>query len=231
MPAAQDDLKIKAGLRAAAMVEDGTLLGLGTGSTVYHFLVELSRRIKNEGLKVAGVPTSRDTQAIAAKLSIPLTNLNENPALDMDVDGADEVDPDLNVIKGGGGAHVQEKIVAKASRRFVVVVDEGKLSKALGTRCPVPVEVIPLAVPAVTRRICELDGTSLIRTAANGCPFVTDNGNWILDCRFGPIAKPAALESELKEITGVIDSGIFADMADTLVVGAPAGAYLRKRSI
>lgn len=226
----QDELKKKAGIRAAAMVQDGMILGLGTGSTVYHFLVELSRRIKAGDLKVAGVPTSRDTEAIARRLSIPLTDLDEHPSLDLDVDGADEVDPGLNVIKGGGGAHVREKIIARSSRQLVIVVDEGKLSGALGTRCPVPVEILPLARSIVTRRASELGGNAVLRRSGGGSPLVTDNGNWILDCSFGPIGDPSALESELKGITGVVDSGIFAGLADSVVIGTPGGCRIERRS-
>jgi ribose 5-phosphate isomerase A len=229
MVAAQDDLKMRAGIRAGGLVEDGMLLGLGTGSTVYHFLVELSRRIEAEGLDVAGVPTSRDTEALARRLSIPVTDLNEHPSLDMDVDGADEVDPDLNVIKGGGGAHVREKIIAKASRQLVIVVDEGKLSGALGTRCPVPVEILPMAASMVNRRISELRGSAVLRRSGEG-PVVTDNGNWILDCNFGPIQEPAVLESELKAITGVVESGLFVGLTDALVIGTPGGSRIERRA-
>lgn len=222
--------KRNAGVEAARLAKDGMVLGLGTGSTVYYFLKEISERIKNEGLRVSGVATSLSTERLAKELGIPLTGLDEHPRLDLDIDGADEVDAELNLIKGGGGAHVREKIVARASELVAIVVDESKLSRRLGEKTPVPVEIIPFAVPLVSREISELGGRCRIRMAKGGKePFRTDNGNFILDCDFGPIADPDALQTEIRSIPGVVDSGIFYHIADLVIVGTNSGTRVMRR--
>ncbi len=222
--------KRNAGMEAARLVKDGMALGLGTGSTVHYFLKELSNRIKNEGLRVSGVPTSLPTESLAKELGIPLIGLEERPRLDLDIDGADEVDADLNLIKGGGGAHVREKIVARASEFVAIVVDESKLSRRLGEKSPVPVEIIPFALPLVSREISDLGGRCKIRMAEGGKgPFRTDNGNLILDCDFGPIADPDALEADIRSIPGVVDSGIFCQVADLVIVGTSSGTRVIQR--
>ncbi len=218
-----------AAIEAARMVRDGMVLGLGTGSTVQHFLSELSRRIDDEGLRILGVPTSTATLGLAKSLGIPLTSLDEHQKLDMDVDGADQVDPDLNLIKGGGGAHVREKIVAKASDRVVIIVDESKLVERLGTGFPVPVEVVPFGLAPARRELSELGAIPRLRTTGGKARFRTDNGNLILDCDFGPIDDPAHLESRIKAVCGVVDSGIFAGLTDTVIVGTETGCRRMRR--
>lgn len=230
MGPSQEAMKRAAAARAAGLVKDGMVLGLGSGSTVAHFLLELSRRIGQQSLSISGVATSKATEERARSLGIPLTTLDEQPELDLDIDGADEVDASLNLIKGGGGAHVREKIVAKASKSLIIIVDETKLSKRLGERSPVPVEVIPLAAKIVSAEISEMGGRPSVRREKGGQrAYVTDNGNFILDCDFGPIEDPALLEATLKSMTGVVDSGIFSGMTDQVIVGSQDGSRILRR--
>jgi ribose 5-phosphate isomerase A len=218
-----DELKRAAALEAVELLESGMVVGLGTGSTVRHLLHEISRLIDEESLDILGIPTSKDTKNLALELGIPLTTLDDHPAIDLDIDGADEVDPRLDVIKGGGGAHVREKVVARASRSLVIIADESKLSDRIGTQSPVPVEVLPMAKSPVAAQIADLGGDSHLRMSGNGKTFVTDNGNFILDCKFGPIEDPDRLERRLKSITGVVDSGIFSGIAELAIIGTEAG--------
>jgi ribose 5-phosphate isomerase A len=218
-----DELKNAAALEAVGMLESGMVVGLGTGSTVRHALHEISKLIGEESLSIIGIPTSRETEDLAIELEIPLTTLDEHPVIDVDIDGADEVDSRLDVIKGGGGAHVREKVVARASRSLIIIADESKLSDRIGTKCPVPVEVLPMARSTVASQVADLGGRSELRLTGEGSIFVSDNGNYILDCRFGPIGDPARLERELKSITGVVDSGIFSGMAELAIIGTETG--------
>jgi ribose 5-phosphate isomerase A len=213
-----DELKRQAALRALDEIRDGMIVGLGTGSTASHFIRELGKT----GLKVAGIPTSEESRRLAQEVGVRLTTLNEHPVIDVTVDGADEVSPQLDLIKGLGGALVREKIVAHASTRVVIVVDESKLVNRLGTKTVVPVEVIPLAVPCVLLELEELGGEGRVREK-NGQPFVSDNGNSIVDWSHGIIDDPASLEKRLKAITGVVDSGIFAAVADCVIVAGSHG--------
>jgi len=222
MTSDQDSSKRNAGYRVAELVEPGMCLGLGSGSTVFYFMKRLGERIEAESLEVAGVPTSRGTERTANSLGIPLTTLSEHPRLDLDVDGADEVDPELNLIKGGGGALVREKIVAKASSRLVVVVDESKVVSRLGERWAVPVEVVPFGAPAVERRVVKM-GASVNLRVENDEPYITDNGNMILDCRFKSEFDPVRMERDLKYISGVVDNGLFTGLTDTVIVGTGSG--------
>ena len=224
-----DDLKRIAAVEAVASVKGGMVVGLGTGSTVRHALYEISGRIKDEDLSIVGIPTSRETEALARDLEIPIGSLDEYPEIDLDIDGADEVDPRLDVIKGGGGAHVREKIVAKASRLLVIVADETKLSDRIGTKSSVPVEILPMAKSAVSSDIRALGGSPELRFLSGGRPFVTDNGNHILDCRFDPIEDAARLEGKLKSITGVVDSGIFSGIAGVGIIGTESGTRTIRR--
>jgi ribose 5-phosphate isomerase A len=209
-----DQLKRKAALQALREIRDGMIVGLGTGSTASMFIQELAR----SRLKVAGIPTSEQSRRLAEELGVPLTTLKDHPVIDVTVDGADEVSPRLDLIKGLGGALVREKIVARASKRVVIVVDESKLVEQLGTKTVIPVEVVPFAAPVVLR---QLQPGSL--RERNGQPIVTDNGNFIVDWQHGPIDNPSALDSQLKSTTGVIDSGIFADIASCVIVALSAG--------
>lgn len=216
--------KAAAGRRAADFVEDGTTLGLGTGSTVQPFLDRLAERIGAEGLAVRGVPTSEQTAAIARELGIPLATLDEVERIDLTVDGADEIDPAFDMIKGGGGALLREKVVASLTAREVIVVDPAKVVERLGTTFRLPVEVVPFALAVVERAVRALGLDPQLREGADGSPYRTDNGNAILDCATAAgIADAAALERELDAIPGVVESGLFVGLAHTLVIGRPDG--------
>ena len=204
--------------RAAQEVQHGMVLGLGTGSTVYYFLQELGRMVR-EGLRITGVPTSVQTTQLATQLAIPLTTLDDYPHLDLAVDGADEVDDDLNLVKGAGGALLREKIVAASATRFLVVVDNSKVVHQLGERYPVPIEVVPFGSTPATRALAGLGARVTLRRGADGQTWVSDNGNYILDCHFGPIADAVALQQQLLAIPAVIDSGLFIGMTDTVLIG------------
>jgi len=221
-----DDLKRQAALRALDEIRDGMIVGLGTGSTAAHFIRELGKA----GLKVAGIPTSEESRRLAEEVGIRLTTFKEHPQVDVTVDGADEVSPQLDLIKGLGGALVREKIVAHASKRVVIVVDESKLVDRLGSKTVIPVEVLPLAVPRILLQLNELGGEARAREK-NGQTFVSDNGNAILDWRHGVIDDPSALEKMLKSLTGVVDSGIFANTANCVIVAAATGIRKLERGI
>jgi len=218
----REHMKQLACQRAAQEVQDGMVLGLGTGSTVYYFLQELGRMVR-EGLRITGVPTSVQTAQLAAQLTIPLTTLDDHPQLDLAVDGADEVDDDLNLIKGAGGALLREKIVAASALRLLIVVDESKLVTQLGERFPVPVEVVPFGHTPAARALERLGARVTRRQGADGQAWVSDNGNSILDCHFGPIADPVALQQQLLAIPAVLDSGLFVSMTDTVLIGHAEG--------
>jgi ribose 5-phosphate isomerase A len=202
------------GAVALAEVKPGHVVGLGTGQAATAFIHALGQAVK-AGLSVTGVPTSEASASLARTLGIPL--LAEPVTLDVAVDGADEVDPRLDLVKGYGGALVREKIVAAAARRFIVLVGNEKLVPALGGRGRLPVEVVPFAVPFCHRRLTELGHPPTLRGKA-GAPFVTDNGNLILDCAVGTIADPAALDATLRAIPGVVGTGLFVGMAHAVMV-------------
>jgi ribose 5-phosphate isomerase A len=218
--------KRQAAERAIGLVRSGMRLGLGTGSTARHF-VDLVGAEARKGLAIVGVPTSEATADQARALGIPLTTLDETPELDLTVDGADEIDGALRLIKGGGGALLREKIVASASRRMVVIADSSKLVAELG-RFPLPVEVAPFGVAATIRRIARavaalgLAGPLTLRRR-DGALFVTDGGHYILDCAFGAIPDPEALDQALADIPGVVDCGLFIGIAAAAIVAGPAG--------
>lgn len=210
---------------AVELVKDGQILGLGTGSTVYYAIREIGRRIKEEGLEVIGIPTSIATEKLAGENGIPLTTLQDNPKIDLDIDGADQVDDMLDLIKGGGGAHFREKLVASCSKRFVVIVDEGKLVESLDW--PVPVEVFPFAWKPISRWLEDVGGQPKLRMSS-GEKFVTDNKNFILDVDFGTIDDPKRLQSEINSITGVVENGIFASLTSEVHVGTDDGVKILK---
>lgn len=220
----QAEAKRQVGRRAATLVEDGQTLGLGTGSTVAAFLSALAERIESEQLRVEGVPTSEDTRERCQQLGIPLTDLATHPELDLVIDGADEVAPGLDLIKGGGGALFREKVVATAGDRFVAIVDASKQSERLGESFDLPIEVVPYALPLVERRLADLDPR--LRTQ-DGDPVHTDNGNVILDLATGPIEQPAALADRLDATVGVLEHGLFLELADTCLVGTEKGVHER----
>ncbi len=216
----KEEEKKKAAIEASKLVKNGQIVGLGTGSTTFYMVEELGRRVKEEGLSIKGIPTSIATGNHATRLGIPLTTLSEHPELDIAIDGADQVDPKLNLIKGMGGALTREKIVDSAAKMFVIIVDEAKMSKKLGIDQVVPVEVVPFAVPVVTRRLLALGGKPKLRTdKATAKPFVTDNGNSVVDVDFGSIDNPKGLEEKVKMIPGVLENGLFVGLAHSVYVG------------
>lgn len=221
----RDDAKRAAGREAAALVHDGMRLGLGTGSTTAYALEAIGRRIHDNGLTVEGVPTSFEAERMARTHGIPLTTLDEDPHLDLVVDGADEVDDRLRLIKGRGGAHAREKVVATQAERFAVVVDPSKCVDQLGEQAALPVEVLPMAVTPVSRALEDLGATPELRVATEkDGPVVTDQGFWILDARFPDgIADPAVLRRTLGVRPGVLDHGLFLDLATDVLVGRPDG--------
>jgi ribose 5-phosphate isomerase A len=222
-----DNLKRAAGERAAALVTDGMRLGLGSGSTAAHFVAALGERVR-EGLRVIGVPTSEATREQAQREGIPLSTLDETPGLDLTVDGADEIDDELRLIKGGGAAHLREKIVASASRRMIVIADGSKRVVTLG-RFPLPIEVVPFGLrvtqTAIAKLLESLDmaGDLRLRTAADGTPSVTDGGHFILDAHLGRIDKPNVLASTLNNIPGVVEHGLFLGLATGAILATGEG--------
>lgn len=218
---------VVAAKRAAAetavnLIEDGMVVGLGTGSTANQALIALARRVQ-EGLRVIGVPSSEATATIARDLGIPLATLDEQPQLALTIDGADEVDPYLALIKGGGGALLREKIVASASQSLTIIVDESKLVPRLGTGFALPVEVVPFGLAVVERRLDRLGLAPHLRRRNNQV-VVTDNGNNLLDCQTGPLADPAGLADQLRAITGIVDHGLFIGLTSLVVVGRTDGS-------
>jgi ribose 5-phosphate isomerase A len=207
--------KEAAGRSIAELVEDGTVVGLGTGTTVARSIAYLGRRIVDEGLSIAGVPTSHQSMLLAVKHGVPLTTLCEHPQIDIALDGADQVDARLNLIKGGGGAHTREKIVARAALRFCVAVDASKLAPRLSL--PVPLEVLPLACPVVRNEVNNLGATARLRRSEQNRVFVTDDGNLILEADFGIITNPEKLAKDLSSIPGVVEHGIFLDISEVHV--------------
>jgi ribose 5-phosphate isomerase A len=227
-----DALKRAAAERAAEWIRDGMVLGLGTGSTVRHLLdIIAEARTAGEWQDVVGVPTSEDTTRRALALGIPLATLAECPEVDLTIDGADEVDPELGLIKGLGGALLREKIVAVASHRVVIVVDESKLVERLGTRAPLPVEVDPFGAAVQPAFLMSLGCRPELRLDAAGEPYVTDGGNWIFDCHFdGGIADARALERALNDRAGIVEHGLFLRLASGVVVAASDGVRVLERA-
>ena len=230
----QDAAKQAAGDAAAALVTDGMRLGLGTGSTTAFAIEALGRRVRDEGLRVAGVPTSFAAERLAREHGVPLLTLDDLgldalapgvPALDLALDGADEVDPDLNLVKGRGGAHVREKVVASLAARFVVLADASKRVARLGTTMPVPVEVLPMAAAAVARSLRGLGAEATLREGSGkDGPVVTDQGLWILDARFPDgIADAHALSVAIDTLPGVLGHGLFLGLATDVLVGHTDG--------
>ena len=218
--------KRNAAAEAVKHVKDGLFIGLGSGSTAAYALEEIGRKIKEERIHVTGVPTSYQAFTVALRNGIPTTTLEEHPVLDLTIDGADQVDKDLNLIKGMGGALAREKVVAFASRYNVIVADESKKVSFLGeSNQPVPVEVLPFAVSFVDRKLRDMKGKPVLREGKGKVgPVITDNGNVILDVDFGLIHKPGELEKRLKTLSGVVETGLFVEIANVVYVGTNSGA-------
>jgi ribose 5-phosphate isomerase A len=228
-----DAQKRAAAARAVEFVRPGMKLGLGTGSTAKHFVDLIGERVKG-GLDVICVPTSEATHAQAKSLGIPLTTLDETPALDLTVDGADEIAPHLSLIKGGGGALLREKIVAAASARMIVISDPSKLVSTLG-RFPLPVEVTPFGFTATRLAVekaiasLQMSGPLSLRKGKDGHPFVTDGGHWIIDAALGRIDDPKAMAHALSGIPGVMEHGLFVGLAQMAIIGGPDGTKILER--
>ena len=227
-PLTPDRQKALAAHKAMEFVQDGQILGLGTGSTVHHFLTAVGKRVQ-QGLRVRGVPTSQATAVYARQLGIPLLSNEEPWDIDVAVDGADQVDPHLNLIKGGGGALLREKIVAKAAQQFIVIVDQAKQVPSLGLHFPLPVEIVPFGWRTTQRHLENLGWQSPLRQKA-GQPFLTDNGNYIMDLHIPEIADPAALELSLNQIPGVVECGLFVMMTSLVITGTNDGPLLTRAS-
>lgn len=219
----RDEHKRAAAEAAAALVEDGMAIGLGTGSTAYFAIEALIRRVRG-GLRILAIPTSERSAAQARDGGISLTSFAEHPRLDLTIDGADEIETSsLNLIKGLGGALLREKIVAAASDRLIIVADAPKLVDRLGGTAPVPVEVVPFGWETTADRLRRLGTEPVLRCDATGQPFRTDGGNLILDCRFGPIVDPAALDQAIGQTVGVVETGLFIGMASLALVATESG--------
>ena len=230
----KEELKKLAGVEAVKYVKDGMVVGLGSGSTVEYTLRKLGEEVRN-GLDIIGIPTSVHTKRIAKEEQIPLSSLDEHPEIDITIDGADEVDSNLNLIKGGGGALTREKIIAFNSKKVIIVIDDSKIVKALGIDFALPVEVIKFGWKATKKALEQFGWQPARQTAAEvGCtvelrkimeddPFITDNGNYILDCEFHRIDHPVELEIAINNVPGVVENGLFIDLASEVIVGGKQG--------
>ena len=219
-----DELKNQAAENAVESIRDGMILGLGTGSTTLFAILKIAKLV-NKGMltRIRCIPSSQTTEAEARKLEIPLTTLQEHPVIDVTIDGADEVDPDLNLIKGGGGALLREKIIAQASKRVLIIVDESKLSPRLGTRWPVPVEVIEFGQEPALKYLESLGAKVKPRLDKDGGRFKTDEGNIIMDCDFGPIQDLNQLDRDLSKNAAVVENGLFLGLASEVIIAAKKG--------
>jgi ribose 5-phosphate isomerase A len=217
-------LKQLAAERAVEQIESGMVIGLGSGSTATLAIQRIGVLLKSGKLRdIVGVPTSQASADEARKVGIPLTTLEEHEVVDLTVDGADEVDPQLNLIKGGGGALLREKIVAQSSLREIIIVDDSKLSPALGTNWPIPIEVVPFGWSAQSRFLEDLGAVPRLRLRANGEPFVTDHANYILDTQFGPLDDAESLACLLSQRTGIVEHGLFVDLTSEVIVAGVDG--------
>ena len=225
----QDELKKRAAIRAVDLIESDMVLGLGTGSTANFAIERIGEKIQSGDLQnIVGIPSSERTIILARKLNIPLTDLEAHPSIDLTIDGADEVDPDLNVIKGGGGALLNEKIIAQASRKNIIIVDESKLSPQLGTKWALPIEVVPFAHRTEQIFLESIGGSACLRVGESKAPYLTNQNNYILDTDLGPIPDPGRLASRLNERAGIIEHGLFLGLAtDVIVAGTKDIRHLK----
>ena len=225
-----DALKQMAAHRAVEFIQSDMVVGLGHGSTAAFAVDRLAQRLAEGSLAgIEAIACSLEVEQHAKDLAIPLTTLEDHPTIDLTIDGADEVDPNLDLIKGGGGALLREKIVASVSRREIIIVDGSKLSERLGTRFALPVEVVPFAASVVARFLEQLGATVSLRTTANDQTFCTDQGNHILDCRFGPIPNARELAQQLNARPGIVAHGLFLGLATDLIVADSSGVHHRER--
>jgi ribose 5-phosphate isomerase A len=220
----REEAKKRVASEAVKHIQDDFIVGLGSGSTAAYVIQQVGEKIRLESLRILGVPTSHQAMMLAVHCGVPLTTLNEYPQLDLAIDGADQIDRELNLIKGGGGALTREKIVASAAKQFVIVADETKLVERLGTNHTVPIEVLPFALPTVMVKLQKLKGKPVLREGGGKVgPLVTDNGNFVVDVDFGPVVDVKELDLQLKLISGVIETGLFVGMADVVYLGKPDG--------
>lgn len=227
----REELKKIAGEKAVEHIEDGMIVGLGTGSTVEYTLRKLGTLVR-DGLKIKGIPTSIHTQRIAKEEQIPLITLEENPVIDVTIDGADEVDSNMNLIKGGGGALLREKVIAFNSKKVIIVIDDSKVVKALGIDIPLPVEVVKFGWTSTKKTLEDFGCNVVLRKIMGEEPFITDNSNYILDCEFERIAEPEQFEVDLNNIPGVVENGLFIGLVDEVIVGGKQGILtLDKESV
>lgn len=226
MQLSPDTQKRNAAEAAVAHVKDGMVIGLGSGTTAAFAILALGERKKHENIQILGVPSSYQSFQLAVQAGIPVTTLEEHPVLNLNIDGADQIDPKLNLIKGMGAALTREKIVAASSHKNIIIADEKKKVKTLGEgNHPVPLEVVPFAIALVQRRIEALHGSPLLReTKGKLGPIISDNGNIIMDATFGDIKDPQLLEQQLKMIPGIVETGLFIDLTDIVYLGTASGA-------
>ena len=217
----KEHLKKIAAEQVTEEIREGMVVGLGTGSTVYYALLKIGTMVR-DGLNIIGIPTSSGTEKVAREQGIPLSTLADHPTIELTIDGADEVDAHLNLIKGGGAALVREKIIANASQRIVIIVDESKVSRVLGTSFALPVEIVQFGWEATKHVVDKVCGRSELRGGIQN-PLITDNGNYILDCHFDGIAEPEKIELQLNNIPGVVENGIFVNRADKVIIGTSSG--------
>ena len=216
------ELKQAAGENACEHVCNGMTVGLGTGSTAYYAIRKLGQRVREEGLDILGIPTSIQSDGLAKEFGVPLTTLAKNPVVDVTIDGADEVDPSLNLIKGMGGALLREKMIAQATKMQIIVIDDSKLVEVLGTRSPLPVEVVQFEWEHTARRLEKMGGEPVLRKK-DDVPYITDNQNYILDVRFKSIEDPQGLEAKLLATAGVVETGLFLGLTKMVICASPEG--------
>ncbi len=223
MPPNTESPKLRAALAAAAFVENGMLVGLGSGSTAALMVRRIGERYREDNLKITAVATSVATAELARSLGIAVVELDDISTLDINLDGADEIDPQFQMIKGRGGALLREKIVATASSRRITMITSEKRVPVLGATMPIPIEVSPIGARHTERKIQDLGAATVIRLSSDGSPYRTDGGNYIVDCRFTSVTDPKALDLRLQILAGVLETGLFLDLCDTLIVGTTEG--------